>query len=85
MSRAGSIKRPNWGARIAVCALIVAVSLVLIALFDSATGSGSYSDGRDAWVHIGNGVSRHCDGTTLVYESNRGGVAVIPKSPECTQ
>lgn len=46
------------------------------------------TDPRSEWVLVNTGgnysnIYKRCDGSTLLYQS-RGGLAVIPDSPECT-
>ena len=58
----------------------------------SSPKDASSSDPKTGWVTVGTDdaqtVTKHCDGTTLIYLSagaRRGGIAVIPGSSECTR
>lgn len=51
----------------------------------ACAGGQPNRDPRKGWVDIDDGYAyKKCDGTTLVYEINRGG-SVVPNSPECAQ
>ena len=79
--------------RIAAAA-VAATAVLLTGCGNAANMSGhdadTSTDPRKGWVRIGTDgyqdVSKHCDGSTLIYLSagaHQGGIAVVTGSPEC--
>lgn len=66
--------------------LSVAAATLVVAIGLSACGADQYSDGNKdphrGWVKVSNYTWKKCDGTTMVYEIDRGG-STVPNSPEC--
>jgi hypothetical protein len=68
-------------------ALIAVACVTLLAACAAPRAEEVNTSPEDGWVYVDNlaGLSKGCDGTTLVYHYGgyQGGVAVVPNSPEC--
>lgn len=76
-----------WGllegiASIVAGLLLVGMCVLLISIWMPSSNKPVITDPRKGVVSVTEYTSKYCDGTTLVYEIDRGGTAV-PNSPEC--
>lgn len=63
--------------------LIAALVLFAVSLWTRGSSEPAITDPRQGRVTVENGLSKHCDGLTLVYRDWSGGVDAVPGSPEC--
>jgi hypothetical protein len=67
---------------IPIVGIIVVGVVVLFAANATSPKTPPITDPRKGVVSLSEYSNKYCDGTTLVYEIDRGGTA-IPNSPEC--